>query len=247
MKKTALSILLLFSLSSVYSQADHPSLTLYNGDITGARQTPLYLGNWTAAAGTTNFMPSISFSTSDINGQGTLDIHANRWSHNFLVTRGDPNGTYNLMQVIGQANVGTTVSVYDKNNQTAVSFNSNGDSYFNGGNLAIGTTSAFGYKLAVNGTAIFTKAIVKPYPWSDYVFDQDYRLPALDSVGRFIGAHHHLPDMPSADSVAVAGIDIGNNQSLLLKKIEELTLYAIAQQKEIDELKKTVKKLAKKK
>jgi hypothetical protein len=247
MKNTALSILLLFCLSSVYSQPDFPKLTLYNGDITGASQTPLYLGNWTAAAGTTNFQPAYSFSTSDLAGSGSLDIHATRWGQDFLVSRGDPSGSINMFRVSGNTTFGANASLYNTSNQITVLFTAQGDSYFNGGNLAIGTTSASGYKLAVNGTAIFTKAIVRPYPWADYVFDQDYRLPALDSVGRFIEAHHHLPDMPSADSVAAAGIDIGNNQSLFLKKIEELTLYAIAQQKEIDELKKMVKELVKKK
>jgi len=112
---------------------------------------------------------------------------------------------------------------------------------FANGNVGIGTNNSdFGYKLAVNGNAIFNKIIVKPYPWADYVFRKDYHLPSLDSVAKYIETNNHLPGMPSTDSVAKAGIDVGANQALLLKKIEELTLYVIEQKKELDELRRQV-------
>jgi len=243
MKQAVLSILLCISFSFAFSQANYPTLTLYNANAAGTNQTPLQLGN-VAYSGTGN--PSATqyaFITNDGGASSHLEIHANRWGNTFLLTRDDPNGTRNMFQVDGSSSVAANVTLFNLSNQVSTLFTAQGDSYFNGGGLAIGTTSTSGYKLAVNGTAIFTKAIVKPYPWSDYVFDRDYRLPTLDSVSRYIAAHHHLPDMPSADSVAVAGIEIGNNQSLLLKKIEELTLYIIQQQKEIEELKKVTKNL----
>jgi len=238
MKQVTGSILLLFAFTTLFAQANYSGLTLYNGNTSGAVQTPLRLGNW----GTTMTPPppSFNFNTSD-NGTSYLDIHATRWGHNFLLSRDDPNGTINVFSVYGANNSNTGVSIFNTSNQVSISLNSQADSYFNGGGLAIGTTSTSGYKLAVNGTAIFTKAMVKPFPWSDYVFDKDYRLPTLDSVSRFIAANHRLPDMPSADSVAAAGIDVGQNQSLLLKKIEELTLYILQQQKEIEELRKQVR------
>ncbi|GGA93380.1 hypothetical protein [Puia dinghuensis] len=121
------------------------------------------------------------------------------------------------------------------------------------GNVSIGTTNAQGYKLAVNGSAIFTSAWVKPYAnWPDYVFKRGYRLPSLNDVSGYIQAHHHLPDMPSAETVAKTGIDLGNNQAVLLKKIEELTLYLIEQDKTIqaykekfDEQEKRIERLEK--
>ncbi len=113
-------------------------------------------------------------------------------------------------------------------------------SIYGNGNVSIGEYGDFGYKLMVNGNAIFNKVVVKTYPWADYVFHKDYHLLPLDSVAKYIASNNHLPDMPSADSVAKAGIDIGANQALLLKKIEELTLYVIEQKKEIDELKRQV-------
>jgi len=111
---------------------------------------------------------------------------------------------------------------------------------FGNGNVGIGTASDFGYKLEVNGNAIFNKVVVKPYPWADYVFHKDYHLPSLDSVAKYIETNSHLPGIPSADSVARSGVDVGANQALLLKKIEELTLYVIEQKKELDELKREV-------
>jgi hypothetical protein len=113
------------------------------------------------------------------------------------------------------------------------------------GHVSIGTSNANNYSLAVNGPAIFTKVVVKAFSnWPDYVFRPEYRLPSLDSVSNYIQSNHHLPDVPSADSVAKSGIDLGNNQAVLLKKIEELTLYVIQQQRELEEVKAENKRLA---
>jgi len=109
--------------------------------------------------------------------------------------------------------------------------------------LCIGVQTNYGYQLAVNGNAIFNKVVVKPYPnWSDYVFDSAYVLRPLDKVEQYIKDNHHLPEIPSADSVARAGIDVGANQAALLKKIEELTLYTIEQDKVLRETRKQLEK-----
>ena len=115
--------------------------------------------------------------------------------------------------------------------------------YF-GGLVGIGTVNTFGYSLAVNGSAIFTKAVVKTYAtWPDYVFKKGYIRPSLNSLSRYIKANNHLPGLPSADSVAKNGIDLGANQARLLQKIEELTLYIIEQDRKIDALQKVNKRL----
>ena len=91
-------------------------------------------------------------------------------------------------------------------------------------------------KLAVEGTIGARKVIVtQTNPFPDYVFKPGYRLSPLDSISLYIHVHHHLPEIPSADSVATNGLDLGGNQVLLLKKIEELTLYAIEQNKQYRE------------
>lgn len=74
--------------------------------------------------------------------------------------------------------------------------------------------------------------------WSDYVFENDYQLRPLSEVETFIRANRHLPDIPSADEVKEKGIELSAINAKLLAKVEELTLYVLAQQKQIDELKK---------
>ena len=115
------------------------------------------------------------------------------------------------------------------------------------GNVGIGTLDTKGYKLAVNGSAVFTKAVVKAYPWPDYVFHSNYRLRPLSEVEEYIKQHHHLPEVPSAEEVKKNGLDLGDNQAALLKKIEEMTLYMIEQNKKILELETKVKALEEKK
>lgn len=81
--------------------------------------------------------------------------------------------------------------------------------------------------------------------WSDYVFDKDYKLKPLSEVETYIKDNKHLPGVPSADDVLCDGIDMAKMDATLLKKIEELTLYMLKQQKEIETLKSqlsTIKK-----
>ncbi|MGN6490409.1 MAG: hypothetical protein ACTHLE_00320 [Agriterribacter sp.] len=102
--------------------------------------------------------------------------------------------------------------------------------YYMGGNVGIGTTNPQA-KLAVNGDIFSTKVKVTQTGWPDYVFYPNYKLPPLKEVEKFIQQYKHLPDVPSASEVEKNGLDLGNNQALLLKKIEELTLYIIEQDK----------------
>lgn len=115
------------------------------------------------------------------------------------------------------------------------------------GSVGIGTTSTQGYKLAVNGSAIFTKVVVKLYnTWPDYVFDTSYKLPSLRYIESYVANNKHLPDMPTTEETETTGIDIGKNQTLLLKKVEELTLYMIDLNKKMDILSKENDELKKK-
>ncbi|SDX69216.1 hypothetical protein SAMN05444410_1274 [Hydrobacter penzbergensis] len=109
------------------------------------------------------------------------------------------------------------------------------------GNIGIGTTTPGPYKLAVEGIlGARTIKVTQVNPWADYVFNEGYSLRPLSAVEQFIKANKHLPEVPSANEVAKDGIDLGDNQTLLLKKIEELTLYMIDLKKENQQLKKQV-------
>ncbi|WP_212000371.1 hypothetical protein [Chitinophaga sp. HK235] len=103
--------------------------------------------------------------------------------------------------------------------------------------VGIGTNQTAGYQLAVAGTMIAERVKVKPSgTWPDYVFEKDYPLPSLKSTAAFIQQHKHLPEMPSAGEVDSTGLDLGDMNARLLKKVEELTLHLIRQHEEIEKL-----------
>jgi hypothetical protein len=110
------------------------------------------------------------------------------------------------------------------------------------GNVGIGTTNPGTWELAVNGN-IRAKEIKVETGWSDFVFENDYKLPTLQDVENHIKEKGHLKDIPSAKEVKENGIFLGKMDSKLLQKIEELTLYTINQQKEIEILKEEKKEL----
>ncbi|KXX71263.1 hypothetical protein [Flammeovirga sp. SJP92] len=99
--------------------------------------------------------------------------------------------------------------------------------------LCIGTTSRGDYKLSVAGKIRAEE--VKVYTgWADYVFEEDYNLKSLSEVEAHIKEHKHLPDVPSAKEVEENGVNVGETEAMLLRKIEELTLYTIEQEKRLN-------------
>jgi hypothetical protein len=114
------------------------------------------------------------------------------------------------------------------------------DLYYSAGNVGIGTSDTKGFKLAVAGDILATKVKIAALPWPDYVFDSTYQLLSLHDLERFVNAHKHLPGVPSANEIEKNGIDLGINQTTLLKKVEELTLYIIEQNKQITEANKQI-------
>jgi hypothetical protein len=110
------------------------------------------------------------------------------------------------------------------------------------GAVGIGVTSSNfmpdGFLLAVDGKAIFEEARVQlSGDWPDYVFKQDYQLLPLELLEMEIDNLGHLPGIPSAKMVESEGFDLGEMQRRMLEKVEELTLYIIAADKEIAALK----------
>lgn len=70
----------------------------------------------------------------------------------------------------------------------------------------------------------------------DYVFAEGYRLMPLDQLEGFVSSNRHLPDVPSAGNIARDGMNVSDLQLRLLRKVEELTLYTLQQQREIEQL-----------
>ncbi|MDQ0638321.1 uncharacterized protein YaiE (UPF0345 family) [Pedobacter sp. W3I1] len=112
------------------------------------------------------------------------------------------------------------------------------------GDFGIGTTTPR-EKLSVNGKIRAHEIKVETANWPDYVFEEGYKVGTLSGLESYIKSNKHLPEIPSAKEAETNGVELGEMNKLLLKKIEELTLYvielkkeSIAQQKQLDQLKK---------
>lgn len=94
------------------------------------------------------------------------------------------------------------------------------------------------YALAVNGGMISTKVFIKEVnQWPDYVFSEEYKLLDLGELRQYLNDNKHLPGVPSEKEILGNGYDIGEMQSIMMEKIEEMTRYILYLQDEINQLK----------
>lgn len=105
-------------------------------------------------------------------------------------------------------------------------------------------TSNNNLRLEASGSVIINKLIVEA-SGADFVFAKDYPLRSLQEVEQHISMYGTLPDIPSSRDMETNGLALGDMQTKLLQKIEELTLYIIAQNKRLDAQEKRLKKQAK--
>lgn len=106
-------------------------------------------------------------------------------------------------------------------------------------------TSCTGYNLLVKEgikTEKIKVEIAAENGWADYVFNKDYKLMSLKDVESYINTNGHLPEVPSTEEAIKNGIELKAMNILLLKKVEELTLHLIGQNKRIEELEAKQKK-----
>jgi len=108
--------------------------------------------------------------------------------------------------------------------------------YYSSGNVGIGTASVFDAKLNVNGKILAEEVEVISSIASDFVFEPEYKLMPLNELEDYLKLHRHLPEIPSAEDFAREGQNLGEMDDLLLRKIEQLTLYIIELQKRMEEL-----------
>lgn len=100
------------------------------------------------------------------------------------------------------------------------------------------STNTGSHALAVGGSIICEEVkVALEANWPDYVFDPSYNPMLLSEVESYIQSNQRLPGIPSAEKIAEEGLAVGQMQVMMMEKIEELTLYVIRQQKELDELK----------
>jgi hypothetical protein len=99
-------------------------------------------------------------------------------------------------------------------------------------------------KLQVGGKISAQIIAVHVNKWADDVFDTDYALMPLDELEAYVQRERHLPGVPPQATVEREGIDLAQTNAMLLRKVEELTLHAIDQQKRIEELERKMDALA---
>ena len=122
---------------------------------------------------------------------------------------------------------------------------SNDKVHLDGDQVAIGNmlSTANDYKLTVTGKVICEELKVElAANWPDYVFADEYELKPLHELKSFIETNQHLPNIPKASEVERDGFEVGEMNRKLLEKVEELTLYIISLQEQIDALKKGIEK-----
>jgi hypothetical protein len=114
----------------------------------------------------------------------------------------------------------------------------------NNGNVLIGKTSQTNtsYKLDVAGT-VRANAVTVNTSGADFVFESTYKLFPLTDLKKYIDQNHHLPEIASAQEMQAHGLNVGENQTKLLQKVEELTLYLIDQNKQLADQQKIIQTL----
>ncbi|MDR0969405.1 MAG: hypothetical protein LBM67_02555 [Lentimicrobiaceae bacterium] len=182
----------------------------------------------------------------DVNATGSLTVGSNVVFTNLKSTESkmlvvNTNGTLSSETIpIGSGFDYTATQNINMNGYLIVNgtAGTNGIFVTTNGSVGIGTTVPGNYKLSVKGGIIAESIkIVQSVPASDFVFLPDYKLMPLSELETYVKTHHHLPEVPSAETFIEEGYDIGRMDDLLLRKVEELTLYIIQQQKEIEALK----------
>lgn len=180
------------------------------------------------------------------------------------------NGFLNTLNASNNISVGynnapnannATGNIYIGNNISP--FNSQPSNELNIGNWIVGNNGTIGIgqftnQLPADGIApdgerykLFVKDGIKTEKvkvdiaanngWADYVFQKDYKLMPLNELDQFINKNGHLPEVPTTEEAIKNGIELKEMNILLLKKVEELTLHVIEQQKRIETLEKKIK------
>ena len=145
------------------------------------------------------------------------------------------NGTASTWQIYNMGGVyGNSLQFWAYDNLSCVpgGMCANKFTIMDNGNVGIGVPNPLD-KLGVNGNIRAKEVKVEAANWPDYVFESGYQLVTLQELEAFINKNKHLPEMPSAAQVKENGIELGEMNKLLLKKVEELTLLLIQKDKEI--------------
>ena len=163
-------------------------------------------------------------------------------AYNPIVKDGDMGMLYtDGMEADGSNNsTGLVIAPWSTNpNASGIRLDALGGMEFKANNILVNGNAEIRGTMKCNG---FTS---EPKWWPDFVFEKDYELMSLDKVAEFINKNHHLPNMPSRETILSEGQNIGEIQQLQQQKIEELTLYTIELKRQLDEQKKLLGEMVK--
>lgn len=133
-------------------------------------------------------------------------------------------------------------NAYNPGNSNLPSVDWQAKNMYAAGSMGIGTYPSNNYRLAVNGK-IRAKEVIVETGWADFVFDPGYHLPSLKEVKSHIDHFGHLKGIPTTKQVEENGISLGEINTLLLQKIEEMTLYLIKADERIEALENEIESL----
>ena len=135
-----------------------------------------------------------------------------------------------------------SVSSLSAGSLSVSSLTNNGDLFVNGVLRVRNASGQNVFRVDQTGQIRARRTTVDLQPIPDYVFKKGYKLMPIEELESFVTKYNHLPKIKSEAEYQNAGeIDLGELNLKLLEKVEELTLYLIQQQKEIDALKKKIK------
>lgn len=210
--------------------ASHSSSIVIGGSLSSTASNQFLVGSSLAGYGIADFIIGTGASSGNANSYGGLKMKTTNGSGTNIngadlkfaggSGTGSANGGYISFLTTAPGVSGTVVNPEQERLRITPS-----------GYVGIGTINPQSL-LSVNGTITAKKLVVSLTGWPDYVFRKDYKLPTLQEIEEFIAVNQHLPGVPSASEVEKNGVNVGENQAILLKKIEELTLLLINQDKE---------------
>lgn len=155
--------------------------------------------------------------------------------------RGNFNGAIDDVIIYNRALTEEEVQIIYNDSNPPISGNSTQceNIFCDGENIGIGTNDTKGYKLAVAGNIISEEVkVALQTNWPDFVFEDNYKLKSLTDIEKYIKTQKHLPNIPSAKEIEKNGYMLGEMDSKLLEKIEELTLHLIKMSKRLTKLEK---------
>lgn len=199
-------------LVSTYASVNYNDLVLGNSGTDGA------LRFHTKDVERARFSPDGNFGIGTVNPTSTLTVATPGTTNDPSFQLARNSGSADKFNFVVRGTSGDSwLSIWDGTSGSADS-----GLIIKGNTIGIGVGPAYGgplaEKLVVNGNIKTKKLIVTQTGWSDYVFNDNYKLRSLSSLEIYLKKNRHLPGVPSAKEVEETGISVGDNQALLLKK-----------------------------